>query len=106
MRFAGYNFLRLRRNLAPLFFTTILPVFFYLLFGTLMDVGSLPIHTGKFAALQMISMALYGGGAGAVGGAGAEGILARGGGENRADDGGQSEDAQNIGVQVVRNFQK
>ena len=34
-----------------------------------MDFGSLPIHNGNFAALQMISMALYGGVAGAVGAA-------------------------------------
>ena len=70
LRFATHNLLRLRRNLTPLFFSTILPVFFYLLFGTMMDFGDAPFKGGNFAALEMISMALYGGVAGSVSAAG------------------------------------
>ena len=43
LRFATHNLLRLRRNLTPLFFSTILPVFFYLLFGTMMDLVMPPL---------------------------------------------------------------
>jgi len=70
LRFAAHNLLRLRRNLTPLFFSTILPVFFYLLFGAMMDFGDTPFKGGNFAALEVISMALYGGVAGSVSAAG------------------------------------
>lgn len=70
LRFATHNLLRLRRNLTPLFFSTFLPVFFYLLFGTMMDFGDAAFKGGNFAALEMISMALYGGVAGSVSAAG------------------------------------
>ena len=68
--FAIHNLLRLRRNLTPLFFSTLLPVFFYLLFGTIMDFDDAPFKGGNFAALEMINMALYGGVAGSVSAAG------------------------------------
>ena len=42
--FAIHNLLRLRRNLTPLFFSTFLPVFFYLLFGTMMDLAMPPLE--------------------------------------------------------------
>ena len=80
LRFATHNLLRLRRNLTPLFFSTILPVFFYLLFGTMMDFGDTSFKGGNFAALEMISMALYGGVAGSVSAAGSAVTLRRLGG--------------------------
>ena len=39
LRFAGHELLRLRRDMATIFFSVGLPIFFYLIFGALQSYG-------------------------------------------------------------------
>ena len=39
LRFAGHELLRLRRDMATIFFSVGLPIFFYLIFGALQAYG-------------------------------------------------------------------
>lgn len=69
-RFTFYELKRLATDKASLFFSVALPVFLYLVFGASMDIGDDPMKDGNLNAYVMISMALYAGAIGAVGGAG------------------------------------
>ena len=64
LRFALYDLSRLRKDLATLFFSVVLPVFFYLLFGASQNYSDMPLGDGNVAAFVMIGMALYAGIAG------------------------------------------
>ena len=67
LRFTGHELLRLRRDMATLFFSIGLPIFFYLIFGALQDYGDQKINGGNLAAFVMLGMAFYAGVVGAVG---------------------------------------
>lgn len=71
LRFAGHELLRLRRDMATIFFSVGLPIFFYLIFGALQSYGQMEINGGNVAAYVMLGMAFYAGVVGAVGAAGA-----------------------------------
>ncbi|GAB3993664.1 ABC transporter permease [Nocardioides marmoraquaticus] len=51
---------RLSRDRATLFFTTVLPGFFYVIFGATQDYADEPIGNGNIAMMIMVSMAAYG----------------------------------------------
>jgi ABC-2 type transport system permease protein len=51
---------RLRRNYVTLFFTAVLPAFFYVIFGASPDYGDEPVRDGNVAMWVMIAMAGYG----------------------------------------------
>ena len=70
LKFAGHELLRLRRDMPTLFFSVGLPIFFYLLFGSLQDYGEHEVNGGNYAAFVMLGMAFYAGVVGAVGAAG------------------------------------
>lgn len=58
-----YTFLEMRRitrNYTNMFFTAVLPAFFYLIFGSTVDSKSTDIGNGNVAMYVMISMASYG----------------------------------------------
>lgn len=58
-----YTFLEMRRitrNYTNMFFTAVLPAFFYLIFGSTIDSKSSEIGNGNVAMYVMISMASYG----------------------------------------------
>lgn len=60
---ATYTLLELRRitrNWVGMFFTAVLPAFFYLIFGATVDAKDSPIGNGNVAMYVMISMAAYG----------------------------------------------
>ena len=56
LRFAAHNLLRLRRNFTPIFFSTILPVLFYLLFGAMMDFGDTPFKEGNSVSYTHLTL--------------------------------------------------
>ncbi|QFQ02676.1 hypothetical protein CUROG_06600 [Corynebacterium urogenitale] len=66
LRFALYDLSRLRKDLATLFFSVALPVFFFLLFGAAQEYGDMPLGDGNVSAYVMIGMALYAGITGAT----------------------------------------
>lgn len=66
LRFALYDLSRLRKDMATLFFSVALPVFFYLLFGAAQEYGDMPVGNGNLSAYVMIGMALYAGITGAT----------------------------------------
>lgn len=70
LKFTWHELLRLRRDMATLFFSVGLPIFFYLIFGALQDYGDQEMNGGNVAAYVMLSMAFYAGVVGAVGAAG------------------------------------
>ncbi|KJK12744.1 ABC transporter permease [Terrabacter sp. AAH1] len=51
---------RITRDWAGMFFTAVLPAFFYLIFGSTVDAKSADIGNGNVAMYVMISMAAYG----------------------------------------------
>ena len=51
---------RLSRDRATIFFTAVLPGFFYLIFGATQDYADEPVGNGNVAMLIMVSMAAYG----------------------------------------------
>lgn len=51
---------RVLRDRATIFFTTVLPGFFYLIFGAAQDYGDEPLGNGNVAMMIMVSMAAYG----------------------------------------------
>ncbi len=51
---------RITRDIPTLFFTAILPGFFYLIFGAAQDYGSERVGNGNVAMMIMITMAAYG----------------------------------------------
>jgi ABC-2 type transport system permease protein len=51
---------RITRDFAGMFFTAVLPAFFYLIFGSTVDAKSADIGNGNVAMYVMISMAAYG----------------------------------------------
>ncbi|MCT1367238.1 ABC transporter permease [uncultured Kocuria sp.] len=64
MNFALYTAIDLRRILADrsgLFFSIVLPVLFYLLFGAMQNYSDMPLNDGNVGAYVMIGMATYGG---------------------------------------------
>mgnify|MGYP006872050988 FL=1 len=70
LKFTGQELLRLRRNMTTLFFSVVLPVFFYLVFGASQSYGAQEMNGGNVSAFVMLAMALYAGVVGAVGAAG------------------------------------
>ncbi|WP_459611376.1 ABC transporter permease [Corynebacterium urogenitale] len=66
LRFALYDLSRLRKEFATLFFSVVLPVFFYLLFGASQNYSDMPLGDGNVAAFVMVGMALYAGITGAT----------------------------------------
>ncbi|MGO1947995.1 MAG: ABC transporter permease [Mycobacteriaceae bacterium] len=70
VRFALHDLRRLRRDVSMLFFSMVLPVVFYLVFGQAMGFGDDPIGNGNVKAYIMIGMALYAGITGATAAAG------------------------------------
>lgn len=60
---ATYTFLEMRRitrDVANLFFTAVLPAFFFVIFGSTLDAKEMTIGNGNVAMYVMISMAAYG----------------------------------------------
>src|SRR5690606_15328640 len=51
---------RFRRDYVTLFFTAVLPAFFYVIFGASPDYGDEPVRDGNVAMWVMIAMAGYG----------------------------------------------
>ena len=51
---------RITRDWSGMFFTAVLPAFFYLIFGATVDARSATIGNGNVAMYVMISMAAYG----------------------------------------------
>lgn len=51
---------RVLRDRATIFFTTVLPGFFYLIFGATQDYSDAPLGNGNVAMMIMVSMAAYG----------------------------------------------
>ena len=70
LRFAGYDLMRLSRDWSTLFFSIMLPVGMYLIFGAFQDYGNDRIQDSNVTAYVMVAMALYAGITGAVGAAG------------------------------------
>lgn len=68
--FALHDLRRLSRDGAMLFFSMVLPVIFYLVFGQAMGFGDEPVGQGNVKASIMIGMALYAGITGATAAAG------------------------------------
>ena len=68
--FALHDLRRLSRDGAMLFFSMVLPVIFYLVFGQAMGYGDEPLGTGNTKAYIMLGMALYAGITGATAAAG------------------------------------
>lgn len=69
IRFTGHELRRLLHDAPTLFFSTVLPVFFYLIFGAAQDFPDMGINGGNVSAYIMLGMALYAGVVGAVGAA-------------------------------------
>ncbi|PRQ12134.1 ABC transporter permease [Corynebacterium sp. 13CS0277] len=57
---------RLRNDVSSIFFSIVLPVVFYVLFGSLQNFADEPVGDGNINAYVMIGMALYAGMVGAV----------------------------------------
>lgn len=70
LRFAAYDLRRLLGDWAMLFFSMVLPVVLYLVFGAAMGYGSERVGSGNVKAYVMVGMALYAGITGAVAAAG------------------------------------
>ena len=70
LKFTGHELLRLRRDKTTIFFSIVLPIFFYLIFGALQSYGAQQMNGGNVSAYVMLGMALYAGVVGAVGAAG------------------------------------
>lgn len=66
LRFSLYDLRRLRSDWSTILFSILLPVAFYLIFGSSQDAGDLQLHDGNGSAYVMIGMALYAGAVGAV----------------------------------------
>ncbi len=58
--FVGIELRRIVRNVPQMFFTAILPAFFYVIFGATQDYGSERVGNGNVTMMVMISMAVYG----------------------------------------------
>lgn len=58
--FIGIELKRILRNIPQMFFTAILPAFFYIIFGATQDYADQSIGNGNVAMMVMISMAVYG----------------------------------------------
>lgn len=71
LRFCAQDILRLRSDIPTLFFSIVLPVFFYFIFGASQGYADAPLPGGNMAGSVMIAMALYAGVIGAVGAASA-----------------------------------
>jgi ABC-2 type transport system permease protein len=56
----GLELKRLLRDRASLFFTAVLPAFFYVIFGAIQDYGDERVGNGNVAMTIMIAMAAYG----------------------------------------------
>lgn len=69
-RFALHDLRRLSRDAAMLFFSMVLPVIFYLVFGQAMGFGDEVVGKGNVKAYIMIGMSLYAGITGATAAAG------------------------------------
>ena len=61
LRYTALNVKRFFSDFANLFFTTVLPVVLYLIFGAIQDYGSYEMANGDVKSYVMIGMALYGG---------------------------------------------
>lgn len=70
LRFAAFDLRRLTSDWAMLFFSMVLPVVFYLVFGAAMGYGDEPAGHSNVRAYVMMGMALYAGITGAVAAAG------------------------------------
>lgn len=58
--FIGIELKRILRNIPQMFFTAILPAFFYVIFGATQDFATETIGNGNVGMMVMISMAVYG----------------------------------------------
>ena len=66
LRFSLYDLRRLRSDWSTILFYVLLPVAFYLIFGSSQDAGDVKLRDGNGSAYVMIGMALYAGAVGAV----------------------------------------
>ena len=70
LSFIWFEVKRLATEKAPLFFSIVLPVFFYLVFGKAQSYTDYPIGNGNVAGYVMLGLALFAGVTGVVGSAG------------------------------------
>lgn len=66
LRFSLYDLRRLRSDWSTILFSVLLPVAFYLIFGSSQDAGDVRLRDGNGSVYVMIGMALYAGAVGAV----------------------------------------